>query len=523
MSSQVRLHWHRVKRLAVDFLPAFLPPLVLLWIALSEAPLGQIFELDTDEGISLMKAFLYFKGFSLYTEVWNDQPPLSTFLLSNWFHIFGASVLASRLLILIFSLLLISSFYQILKYQLGKIPALLGSLFLILSWSYAKLSVSVMTGLPALSLAVLAIYLLMRYQHTSRQSLLILSGCVFALSLQTKLFTVFLIPLAIALILLPKLSFNCDLQKESSQTHNYFKLSRLLVIKTAVWLGSLVAVYITIGILLNSINIEQLWQSHIEASTQEQYDDTNGILYLLTVIWRDYDLLLLGIVGTGAMVWQRRWAGLFPLAWLLTAMVLLFNHRPIWYHHYLLISVPLAWLAAYAVASAAPLFQYGWRSLGFKKLILPVVVLLLTGLSFGLIPTKFAIAWRVPSPQWEVVNIVQQYREHTRWVFSDRPIIPFYAGLPVPPETAVFSDKRLTAGNLTYRDLLKILRTYRPEQIVLARRTRDITRHRGIRQFLENNYVRTYVNPDPSGDPNRTAQHYLIKSYPLVKVYPETS
>jgi len=55
------------------------------------------------------------------------------------------------------------------------------------------------------------------------------------------------------------------------------------------------------------------------------------------------------------------------------------------------------------------------------------------------------------------------------WIFTDMPIFAVYAGIPVPPETAVVSGKSRSTGNLTDTRLLEIIQKYDPEQILLGR------------------------------------------------------
>jgi len=43
-------------------------------------PLSTALQIGGDEGFELSKAMLYLKGYKFYTEVWNDQPLLHTFL-----------------------------------------------------------------------------------------------------------------------------------------------------------------------------------------------------------------------------------------------------------------------------------------------------------------------------------------------------------------------------------------------------------------------------------------------------------
>jgi hypothetical protein len=52
---------------------------------------------------------------------------------------------------------------------------------------------------------------------------------------------------------------------------------------------------------------------------------------------------------------------------------------------------------------------------------------------------------------------------------TDLPIYAFRAGLPVPPELAVFSTKRVAAGDLNERYLLEIIDRYNPKLILWGR------------------------------------------------------
>src|SRR5579859_5817859 len=57
------------------------------------APLGTAFQFGPDEGYEFMKAFLVSVGHPLYSEIWNDQPPLHTEILALLFRLFGPSAL----------------------------------------------------------------------------------------------------------------------------------------------------------------------------------------------------------------------------------------------------------------------------------------------------------------------------------------------------------------------------------------------------------------------------------------------
>lgn len=492
-----------------------LAPALLIAITFLRIPIQQAFEFDSDEGINLMKAFLYWQGFSLYSDIWSDQPPLLTFIIANWFKLVGSSVFATRLLILLFAALLVWTFQKVLQRFLGAIPSWIGTVFLIVSWSFLKLSVAVMIGLPSLSLTMLSIYILTLYHERPNRALLGLSGGVFALSMQIKLFTVFLIPLLVLWLFDFRIR---PLEPEQGSRRGV----RQAIAPVLLWLGSLVVTYMLIGLVFNSLNYEQLLASHMQEGIKDAYESTRGIQYLLFMVSHDADFMLLALVGAVVIFRKKYWNGLLPLTWFFTSILLLTVHRPVWYHHYLLISIPMVWLAMYSVLPIVEFFQQSKQSgatkfaqfSALKKQPLLCVAMFLLVVSFVLLPVKLPSTVHKPNPQWEVVERVKTYREHTRWVFSDRPIIPFYAQLPVPPEIAVLSQKRFASGNFDYDDVLAVLKTYTPEQIVLARKAKDFKSHPGIRQLLSDNYIRTYSKVYSRRNKDAVAEHYLIKSYP---------
>ncbi|MBD1840256.1 glycosyltransferase family 39 protein [Coleofasciculus sp. FACHB-501] len=462
-------------------------------------PVQQAFEFDYDEGLNLIKALLYSQGFSLYTQIWNDQPPLFTVLLSYWFNIFGYSVFAARVLVILFSALLIWSFYQILGFSLGRIPALVATLFLVTSWLFLRLSISVMIGIPSLSLAMLSIYLITLYKQHRRRRFIILSGAVLAVSLQTKLFTVFLIPLMLFYILNFKLR-----EPEESKSKDSF--STLVFSPLILWLIVLAVSYLGISLIFQAFNYEQLVQAHFGEKVQGQSTTFNNIENLPYFLYQDYDYVLFAFIGSLAILFKKQRAGIFPLIWLVTASLILLKHKPVWYHYYPLLAIPICWLAGYGVALVINLFPNGWnsnlKSLNFKKLIFPVLATALLIVSMIAIPAK---PKGRPPKSLEVMNLVLKHKDSTQWIFTDRPIYAFYAGLPVPPEIAVMSDKRLKSGNLTFDEIIIVLKKYRPEQIVLARWIETFKSNSQFNTYIDENYSKTYQ------DDKGTVEHYLLK------------
>ena len=82
---------------------AFLLPLVVtlgfLITMLAFAPISMSFQSNDDEGVELMKAALVQRGYRLYQDIENEQPPLFTLLLAQVIGFAGFSVGAGRVLV----------------------------------------------------------------------------------------------------------------------------------------------------------------------------------------------------------------------------------------------------------------------------------------------------------------------------------------------------------------------------------------------------------------------------------------
>ena len=478
-------------------------PATFFIFALYFMPIEQVFQFDTsDEGIELIKASLHLEGFALYTQIWNDQPPLFTIILSSWFSLFGKSIFASRLLTLSFSTILLWSFCQTLRIYLGNLQAILGTLLLVISCNFLRLSVSVMIGLPALALAMLSIYILTLYKQTLSQNLIIISGSLLALSLQIKLFTTFIVPLI--LFDLVQLKFTKHSQQESKQ-HLFFDI--------ILWLASVSIVFILIGLLCHSLNYEQLLQSHLDRSVKTAFNKENSLKLTLLFFLQDFDYFLLAIPATIIIFQKRQWEKSFPLVWLLIVFILLINHRPVWYHHYLLISIPLTWLATYGATLSSDFFQQrNWYS-NFKPVHLKKITLsgfaagalifsiLLAPIKLGIIQLENHRYIEKSLDNIQLVNVMLEYKKSTQWVFTDCPIYAFYLGLPVPPEIAVLSHIRIESKTITHEQLLSVFEIYHPEQVLLCK-SKTIRGY--LNSYLNEYYLKTFEN--------HAGTHYLLNS-----------
>ena len=443
-----------------------------------------LFEFDPDEGINLMKAFLVNRGYLLYQDIWNDQPPLLTHLLAVSFNVFEPNVNFARSIILILSTLLIWQNWLIL-YLLGGIDcALIGSLLLIISPDYLKLSISVMVGLPCLCLA-LGAFLTIIIWHSSHKTIwLAVSAILLSLSVCTKLFTLFLAPIIVTGILLDR-AFN------PKQT--WLKKLQPSMLWIAIFSG---LTLLLLALLVGIENIHLLVENHVDAKNITAFEG----LSLQDYVQTDYKIFLVGFGSLGVVFAcrRRKWEIFYFVAWLVMFYILLQQHRPVWYHQVLTIHIPAIILAACGLGKLTKIVRNRGISYVFKQraftIFLSVVMFVSTILLVGE-QTKTTIKaieyWRT---SWGA-NVIPQNLEYqflaeinqpdfkTNWMVTDSPMFAFRASIPVPPATAVLSRKQLETKNMTDAKVINIINQYQPEQVFLKR-----FEWSQLNEFLSKNY-----------------------------------
>jgi 4-amino-4-deoxy-L-arabinose transferase-like glycosyltransferase len=461
---------NKLKQVFSEFILQVGPPLTYGALMLRFFPYWRDFWISSDEGYNLMKAMMAVKGYTLYSQIWSDQPPLLTYLLAELYRLKGYSVYSSRLLILAFSCLLVWAVVQFLRLAWGKTPALLVGVLLILVPYFPILSAAVMVGQPSLAMACLSLLFLAAWHHKPKRIFLILSALAFSLSILNKLFTA---PLAIVFVIgLVAAEYDAT-QKDKSLFQ--------LLLPALLWSMVFIAITAIAGILLSGTqNIRELFQPHLAASQSSVYPP-NEQLFPITYYLQDaWPILLLAIVGAVMVLQQRRWLMLYPLAWMASSFIELLVLKPVWYHHQLLVTIPAAMLAAVAASEILyALFRGLHRPFEFNKVWLSTAggLAVLVMLAAFRVPDTYALfqqranadaTLRHPFED-KLLKKVNQYAPQTDWMVTDTPMFAFRADLKVPPDLVVISWKRLAAGDLDEQEILNTMQTLKPEQVLFSR------------------------------------------------------
>lgn len=479
-------------------------PFVFIIVVFFFFPYSATFEFSTDEGINLMKALLVDHGYSLYADIWSDQPPLFTYMLVLVFRFFGLKVGAARFFVLLLSALLMWATFQFTRLAWGKYHALAGAVVLFLLPKYMLLSVAVMVGLPSIAFASLSL-LALGLWHTQRKTMwIILSATALGLSVLTKLFTGFLAPIFVVGLLIAEFA-------HGHENRNW----RTILTPAILWGVVFTIITLSAGLaLVGPSNIPQLLEPHITATHVADFQE-NEILTLHWHLRQAKTFLFLALVGTVLMVRSKRWLYLYPLAWMVSAYLLLSQHTPVWDHQQLLVTIPAAMLGGVAFYEGSKFalqyirsYERSWAGILRAAAFIGAFFLI-----FNFRVTEpinlLRLQPSITNSDFEMGPLVEKFytkmlkfAPETNWVVTDSPMYAFRARLPVPPNLAVFSLKRVQTGNLTEAQVLDTIREYNPEQVLLGRFEFPMIEKslgEGYRLVHVDDYTRLYIRRDLGG------------------------
>jgi hypothetical protein len=443
------------------------------------------FEFNPDEGIQLIKAFLYARGHALQTEIFSDQPPLFTLVLAGLFRLLGPKVLVARLAVLAFSCLLLTTSLSFVKRSHGILASVLAFVLLTTLPLYPQLSVSAMIGLPALSLAMASLAALGQWHHSRAAGWLTLSAVVFSLSLFTKAFTLVLIPVFILGILL---SDPAERNLRGWVARNWKPAAAWLFVAGGLLL---VLLLVTIG--------PRAWDQLVVVHASALGVEIEGV-QASTLLKATWPVLVLALAGAGVSLRRRSWAGLLLAGWFVTGLAVILINRPAWWHQHILATLPGAMLAAIAIAACIDALRgpaVERRPLRWGRLVAAGGLILAAGYLAARLPGHLdGFKPRLPNliddielkaREYNVLAAIEKYDPGGAVIITDRPMFAFRSEREIPPELAVFSDKRLSTGWLTEDQVIAAIETVQPQIVLLARFSLP-----RVREYVQDRYELVY-------------------------------
>jgi hypothetical protein len=437
--------------------------LIMLSLA-SLAPIRSAVQIGADEYFEVTKGFLWAKGYSLYDKVWNDQLPLHTVLLGTCFKVFGPTIGVARGLAVGFGFLLLFACFFLVKKRCGLLAAFAAAASLLVSPWVFELSISAMLEVPAIGVALCALWPVYKWTESPRKLWLVGSALVLAAALQIKPTAAIVVPALAAEIVM------------GSKTTGGRERTKGAVLALLIWGASIFVGFLLLGVVLGS-RYGQLWASHFSSQTMES-NEAQNMAFSPRLIFNHTEAFWGASIGLLIVFLRRDWRRLvFPVALLLTVTGIHLKHHPWWYYYYLHFAVPLAWLTGYAVAEL--LRRASTTRVNTPSAIIAALV--------NLVPAAFLVWLILVNGGMRLVDELQRIRDlpriedsplivkmrqfepGTKWVYSHAHIHAFHARLAVIPELAVMPAKRRWSGQISKPQIFALRQQYRPEQVLLKK------------------------------------------------------
>jgi 4-amino-4-deoxy-L-arabinose transferase-like glycosyltransferase len=456
-------------------------------------------QIGADEGFEMAKATEVMHGHKLYSEVWNDQPPLHTFINAFLLKQFGHRILLSRAISLAFSFVLLSSLYLIVSQTSGVLVSIGATLLCLSSPGFVELSSSCMLEIPALSLAVASIATLLR-SH-SRKAGLAASATLFGASLSIKLVTGMLLPIALIIFVTHSWAAHMEKEKESIATAktkgSITKLSppwvpiRRAVILWLVFIMIAATAFCLIDFSIDSgaflSHFRQSWKSHFGTVRSYEYGSPGDYPFQWLVLFRNWDTTVIAVLGAFVAVrcWRADPTSVVAVVWLVLVLLVFAFHRPWWPYYYVHLAIPLAWAAAIRFRA---LHKWARGRIG-RQIIMIAFIAGAYAWAGARATIQISSMRHLPKLHAELIlREIEAYRPHVEFMYCDESIYSFHADIPMPPNLCVVPFKRFWSGEIFNEQIRRELEQNPPGLMLL----KNDTKQKPFSNLLQEGYRLVY-------------------------------
>ncbi len=443
------------------------------------------FSTEYDEGVYWQSLRAMAEGHPLYSLVFGSQPP--GFLLGVYpgYLLLGQSIAAGRVVIGLYALVSIVAIYVIGRTLGGRWVGVLAAVLLALNPRYLQESTTLQAEIPSLTLSLVGIALvavIMRGTLSQSWRLLLIAtaGVALGLAIMMKLLAVVALVPAILLIVMPLIA---EMRERRDSRQAILNATRDI----GLLLGGLLLACIVILMPFApqwSALYDQVIGFHLVARGTSGGGPVANLLLLPDITW------VVAALGLAVALWQRMWAALPLLAWLLASVLVLVVQRPLFDPHALILAPPLALLAALGSVAAIELARSMWNirakeSLLVAGTLVALGVTLLAGLWLDARQIRADSAYD-GGRRAQMIQALQDHAIPSGPVVTDDQYVAALAGRDTPPELVDTSLVRISTGSLTTAEVERIIRRDDVRVVLLA--TDRLDRLPGLRAWIEANF-----------------------------------
>ena len=439
---------------------------VVLYLAWPLTHLGT-YAWSNDEGLYVQRAALANAGYPLYTEILFNKPPLFVWILQAAFRVAGRTLAVARLTSLCTTLLGFIALGAVSRLLWGRWAGLASVALLLGLPEVPARAHAVMSDLPAMAFALVALATMLSYRWSGRRIWAALSGAALAASLLIHPLLIYMALPLTAVLFLPS----------PGQAVNH-RTGR------PAWLGA--GIFLGVGIALGLLVLAAIdrrafftWAFHHNVNsvgTNIEFAGP-GKDQMIAYLKQRWPLVWLALLGTAALLQEpaRRIGLLIAVAWLVATGVTLAAWSPVWKHYMLFLALPLVVVAGGGLAHAGRwAVEKGQRRDQRWWLRTAVTTVMLTGVA-AFAAQAFIEPMPQPEggPEWSPDQLAARaFLENAAtpdgFVVTDNALLAFTAGRLVPPALTEASYRHIRLGYLTSQHLVESVLCYKTPAVLFA-------------------------------------------------------
>ena len=402
---------------------------------------------DYDEGVYWQSFRALARGEPLFSSIFAPTPPGFYYALLPFYWL-AHSLTGLRIGVLVFGVIGLAATYVAGRLLAGEVAGLVAMALAATSPLYLQQSAILQADGPAVAMSVVAVSLALlavRRDGRIRDALAAAAGLALAVSVGIKLLgALTAVPTVILLLRAPR------------------GRSRLLLFTV---IGGLLG---SVGLLLPALGspssaFDDLVLSHLRAGQAAAGGPSTNLRLLL--LNRELPLEALAVVGAFIAVLRRSRAVIPLLAWAGVSLAAVILYKPLFPHHLVMLTPPLALLAAVRIAPGPhPALPQKGREMGEWGRLLLAGLVMVAGIYIGVKDIRLAL---VPDPHGaETAAIAAASRPGEFWI-SDDPYAIAAADRDVPAPLVDTSYQRTGAGLLTVATLEAARERYRVRWVLI--------------------------------------------------------
>ena len=447
------------------------------------------FRWDYDEGPYMMAAKLVHSGHRLYSEVYSAQPPLFISSIAIAFAILGPSARTARMVIVAYSTIGLLAIALLARELAGWLAGLSAAVLLAITPDFFLYSRACIGDIPSMSMAALAIFMVLYYRRSRQRRWLAFSGLALSAGLLLKLLPLFVVPLLGLIVFLNRFYL--------PSSSRGFSFEWRPLVADLIWLGIPCLLPFLWCLLAYDFRpmYDQVIGFWLQARAAFRPDVTfNGRKILTYLAVLNGGMFSLAIYGLWAAFAKCPAQGVIMAIWLILSALGLANHAPLWNHLLTAWLFPLAILAGIATSDIVHRFGILGREGSDWSQAKPLLVGLCAMLVYlSTLPAMIELDSRLlvaPTSEedLEAVQFLKVVTAPSDFIVTDEQLIPFWADRDVPPPLTDTSFKRIISGRLTTDQVIAMTQEYRPNAIVFWSSGRFANYLPGYLEWVRDNY-----------------------------------